>query len=103
MAEKAMRQVLIVRMRRIRSNAASMDGAAGRASLMTSPSTSCFSNWPRGGSGRRKARNATSTIGMESVKKAHRQPFGPPTVVAIRPTRSGLRAVAAPRPIPMAA
>ena len=64
MAENAMRTVLIVRMRKIRSNAASSDGAAGRVSVMTSPSTSFFSYCPRGGSGIRKAKMATSRIGM---------------------------------------
>ena len=63
-AEKAMRTILIVRMRMIRSNAASSEGAAGRVSLKTSPSTSFFSNCPRGGSGIRKAKMATSKIGM---------------------------------------
>ena len=54
----------MVRMRMIRSNAASSEGGAGRVSLKTSPSTSFFSNWPRGGSGIRKAKTATTTIGM---------------------------------------
>ena len=64
MAEKAMRTVLIVRMRMTRSKAASNEGAAGGVSPRTSPSTSFFSNCPRGGSGMRKAKTATSRIGM---------------------------------------
>ncbi len=43
-AEKAMRHILIVRIRVIRSNAASREGGIGRTSSMTSPRTSIFSN-----------------------------------------------------------
>ena len=64
MAEKAMSTVLIVRMRMTRSNAASNDGAAGGVSPSTSPSTSFFSNCPRGGSGMVKAKTATTKTGM---------------------------------------
>ena len=64
MAEKAMRTVLIVRIRMTRSKAASSEGAAGGVSPRTSPSTSFFSYCPRGGSGIRKAKIATNRIGM---------------------------------------
>ena len=64
MAENAMSTVLIVRMRMIRSKAASIDGAAGGVSVITSPSTPFFSNCPRGGSFKRNATKATRTMGM---------------------------------------
>ena len=59
--------VLMVRMRMIRSKAASMDGAAGGVSLMTSPKTPCFSNCPRWGLLQSDRKKATKTMGIARI------------------------------------
>ena len=70
--------VLSVRICHSRANAASIEIGAGCSSSMTSPSTSCFSNWPRGGSGSRNAEDAAIAAGMPSSRNGHRQPSSPP-------------------------
>ena len=50
---------------------------------MTSPSTSSFSNWPRGGSFMKNATIATIATGMPRMNHAQRQPSVPPAQVAI--------------------
>jgi len=67
---------LIVLIFLMRANAASMEIGAGSSSSMTSPSTSSFSNCPRGGSFMKKARIATSATGMPSRYQAQRHPSG---------------------------
>ena len=84
-------------MRLIRANAASIEIGAGCSSSISSPSTSCFSNWPRGGSFMKNARTATSTTGIPSRNQAQRQPSTPPAQVAIAAHRIGLA-----RPMPCA-
>ena len=76
-------------------NAASIDGCAGFSSSMTSPSTSSFSNWPRGGSLMKNAQP-----GDERGRDAEDEERPAPALgaagrwsanVAMRPTSSGLR------------
>ena len=59
-----------------RVNAASIDGCAGCSSSMTSPSTSSFSYWPRGGSFIRNARPATSSGGDAEHHERPAPPLG---------------------------
>ena len=82
--------VLSVRICQSRANAASIEIGAGCSSSMTSPSTSCFSNWPRGGSGSLNAKSATTATGMPSSRNGQRQPSSPPTPDAMPATTTGL-------------
>ena len=82
-------------MRLMRAKAASIEMGAGCSSSITSPSTSCFSNCPRGGSFMKNARTATHTTGMPSRNHAHRQPSTPPAHVAMAAHSTGLT-----RPMP---
>ena len=89
-AQNATSTVRIVRIRLMRANAASIEIGAGCSSSITSPSTSCFSNWPRGGSFMKNARNATRITGMPRMNQAQRQPSTPPAQVAIAAHSTGL-------------
>ena len=77
-------------MRLMRANAASIEIGAGCSSSKSSPSTSCFSNWPRVGSFMKNARIATSTTGMPRRNHAQRQPSVPPAQVAMAAEMTGL-------------
>ena len=66
-----------------RENAASMDIGVGLVS-MTSPSTSFISYCPRGASGIRNAKNATTRAGMPRMKYDQRHPSSPPAMAAMR-------------------
>ena len=80
-----------------RANADSIEIGAGFSSSMTSPRTSSFSNWPRGGSFIANAAIATTATGIPSRYQAQRHPSGPPAQVAIAAANTGLH-----RPIPCA-
>ena len=82
--------VRMVRMRLMRAKAASIEIGAGFSSSINSPSTSCFSNCPRGGSFMKKATIATITTGIPSRNHAQRQPSVPPAQVAMAAHRTGL-------------
>ena len=75
-----------------RANAASIDGCIGFSSSMTSPRTSSFSYWPRGGSCMKNAAIATIAAGDAEHEERPapalrcRRPS-----VAIAPTSTGLR------------
>ncbi len=73
----------------MRANADSIEIGAGSSSSITSPRTSSFSNWPRGGSFILKATIATTPTGMPRRYHAHRQPSGPPAQVAIAAASTG--------------
>ena len=89
-AENATMTVLSVRICQSRANAASTEIGAGCASSMTSPRTSCFSNWPRGGSFSLNAKSATIATGKPSSTNGQRQPSSPPMPDAMPATMTGL-------------
>ena len=89
-AANAVMTAFIVRICSSRANACSTEIGSGSSSSITSPSTSFFSNCPRGGSGRRKANNDTIEIGIAKMTNTHRHALGPPIHVASPPTSNGL-------------
>ena len=79
------------------AKAASKEGGKGWVSPITSPRTSSFSCWPRGGSRRPRARTATTTMGRaRRLRRTSATPFGLPTPEAMEPSRMGLNPVATP-------
>ena len=76
-AANATNTVFRVRICQSRPNAASTEIGAGCSSSMTSPSTSFFSNWPRGGSGAEEGRE-----GEHRHRNAEEEERPAPAVVA---------------------
>ena len=79
----------IVSIRQIRAKAASTEMATSSWASSPPPRTSCFSHWPRSGSGMKNAAIASAATGMPRMKYAQRHPAAPPAMAAIPPTRIG--------------